>query len=312
MQIYLPIAEMAVQAETIALLGAVVGVISGVFGIGGGFLTTPFLIFMGIPPAVAVGTQASQLVASSSTAVVGHWKKRNIDIKMAGVLLAGGFIGTILGIYIFKLLQYFGQVDIAISVLYVLFLCSIGGMMLSESITTLIRSRRKNLTDEDHVSSTPEKQSRYQALKEKLPYKMNFPDSRLYVSALVPLFIGFVGGLMVSVMGIGAGFLIVPAMIYMLRMPPLLVAGTSLVQIMVTSAMACILHAITNQTVDLILAAILIGGSVIGAQIGVRLSKYMRGAIARFILASIITIVGLKLGSELLIAPTNLYSLVVE
>jgi len=183
MQIYLPIAEMAVQAET--------------------------------PPAVAVGTQASQLVASSSTAVVGHWKKRNIDIKMAGVLLAGGFIGTILGIYIFKLLQYFGQVDIAISVLYVLFLCSIGGMM--------IRSRRKNLTDEDHVSSTPEKQSRYQALKEKLPYKMNFPDSRLYVSALVPLFIGFVGGLMVSVMGIGAGFLIVPAMIYMLRMPPLLV-----------------------------------------------------------------------------------------
>jgi len=312
MQIYLPIAEMAVNAEMIAFLGAVVGVISGVFGIGGGFLTTPFLIFMGIPPAVAVGTQASQLVASSSTAVVGHWKKRNIDIKMALVLLIGGFIGTVSGIYIFKLLQYFGQVDIAISVLYVLFLCSIGGMMLSESITTLMRSRRKNANDEDHVSSTPEKQSRYQIIKEKLPYKMSFPESRLYISALIPLFIGLVGGLMVSIMGIGAGFLLVPAMIYMLRMPPLLVAGTSLVQIMITSAMACILHAVTNQTVDLILAVILISGSVIGAQIGVRLSKHVRGAFARFALASIIMIVGLKLGSELFITPANLYSLVVE
>lgn len=312
MQIYLPIAEMAVNAEMIAFLGAVVGVISGIFGIGGGFLTTPFLIFMGIPPAVAVGTQASQLVASSSTAVVGHWKKRNIDIKMAIVLLIGGFIGTISGIYIFKLLQYFGHVDIAISVLYVLFLCSIGGMMLSESVTTLIRSRRKNLNDDDHVSSTPEKQSRYQIIKEKLPYKMSFHDSRLYISALIPLFIGLVGGLMVSIMGIGAGFLLVPAMIYMLRMPPLLVAGTSLVQIMITSAMACILHAVTNQTVDLILAVILISGSVIGAQIGVRLSKYVRGAFARFALASIIMIVGLKLGSELFITPANLYSLVVE
>ena len=312
MQIYLPIAEMAVSAETIALLGMVVGVISGIFGIGGGFLTTPFLIFMGIPPAVAVGTQASQLVASSSTAVVGHWKKRNIDMKMAGVLLAGGFLGTILGIYIFKLLQYFGQVDLTISVLYVLFLCSIGAMMLSESLTTLIQSRRKNLTDDDISTNTPTKQNRYQRLKEYLPYKMNFPDSRLYISVLIPLAIGLVGGLMVSVMGIGAGFLLVPAMIYLLRMPPLLVAGTSLIQIMITSAMACILHAVANQTVDLILAAILIAGSVIGAQIGVRLSKYVRGAAARFILAAIIMIVGLKLGSALFIPPENLYEIVVQ
>ncbi len=312
MQIYLPIAEMAVQAETIAFLGAVVGIISGIFGIGGGFLTTPFLIFMGIPPAVAVGTQASQLVASSSTAVIGHWKKRNIDMKMASVLLAGGFIGTISGTFIFKLLQALGQVDLAISVLYVLFLCSIGGMMLSESLTTLIKSRKKNLSEDEATSSAPEKISRYQKLKDNLPYKMGFPESRLYISAIIPLTIGLVGGLMVSIMGIGAGFLLVPAMIYMLRMPPLLVAGTSLIQILVTSAMACVLHAVTNQTVDLILAIILIGGSVVGAQIGVRLSRFVRGAMARFILASIIMIVGLKLGSELLIAPANLYSIVVQ
>ena len=312
MQIYLPIAEMAVQAETIAFLGAVVGVISGVFGIGGGFLTTPFLIFLGIPPAVAVGTQASQLVASSSTAVIGHWKKRNIDMRMAGILLIGGFIGTISGIFIFKFLQYLGQVDLIISLLYVLFLCSIGGMMLSESLTTLIQTRKRNLSEDEPTQNTPEKQTYYQKVKERLPYKLSFPESRLYVSILIPLFIGFIGGLMVSIMGIGAGFLLVPAMIYMLRMPPLLVAGTSLIQIMVTSAMACILHAVTNQTVDLILAVILIGGSVIGAQIGVRLSRFIKGAVARFILASIIVIVGLKLGSELFIPPDNLYSIVVQ
>ena len=314
MQIYLPLAEMAVSAETIAFLGAVVGVISGVFGIGGGFLTTPFLIFLGIPPAVAVGTQASQLVASSSTAVVGHWKKRNIDIKMALVLLVGGLFGTVSGIYIFKLLQHLGQVDLAISVLYVVFLCGIGGMMLSESITTLIaiRKSKNNNFDENSPSNIPDKKSRFENIRDNLPYKINFPDSRLYISIFLPLSIGLVGGLMVSIMGIGAGFLLVPAMIYFLRMPPLLVAGTSLIQIMITSAIACILHAMTNQTVDLILASILIGGSVIGAQIGVRLSKYVRGAFARFMLAAIIMIVGLKLGSELLLPPANLYSIVVQ
>jgi uncharacterized membrane protein YfcA len=311
MQIYLPLAEMSVQAETIAFLGAIVGVISGVFGVGGGFLTTPFLIFMGIPPAVAVGTQASQLVASSTTGVIGHWKKNNIDFKMAGILLIGGFIGTIAGIFIFKILQHFGQVDLMISILYVLFLCSIGGMMFYESVTTLIHSRRPYVIDETQ-SSNEQKPSRYAILKEKLPYKMGFPNSKLYISVTIPLTIGILSGLMVSIMGIGAGFLIVPAMIYLLRMPPLLVAGTSLVQIMATSAIACILHAVTNQTVDMILALILIFGSVIGAQIGMRLSKYIKGAMARFILASIILLVGLRLGSDLLIPPANLYSVIVQ
>jgi len=312
MQIYLPIAEMAVQAETIAFLGAIVGVISGVFGVGGGFLTTPFLIFLGIPPAVAVGTQASQLVASSTTAVIGHWRKKNIDLKMALVLMIGGFVGTVSGIFLFKLLQYLGQVDLAISVLYVVFLCSIGGLMLSESLTTLIRARRPDNLEDSPSQVTESKPTRYALLRERLPYKMSFPESRLHISVIIPLIIGFIGGLMVSVMGIGAGFLLVPAMIYMLRMPPLLVAGTSLIQIMVTSAIACILHAVTNQTVDMILAIILISGSVIGAQIGVRLSHYIKGATARFILASIIMLIGLKLGSALLIPPANLYSVVIQ
>lgn len=315
MQIYLPIAEMAVQAESIAFLGAIVGIISGVFGIGGGFLTTPFLIFLGIPPAVAVGTQASQLVASSSTAFVGHWKKRNIDLKMAGVLLTGGLIGTISGIFIFKLLQYFGQVDAVISILYVLFLCGIGGMMLSESLITILKQRRMRLhpnEEEENNSDGIEKKSRFRKFKDGLPYRMTFPASRINISIIIPLSIGITCGLMVSVMGIGAGFLLVPAMIYLLRMPPLLVAGTSLAQIMVTSAFACILHAVTNQTVDLILATILIGGSVVGAQIGLRLSKYIKGATARFILACIIMLVGLRLGGTLLLPPENLYSIVVQ
>lgn len=310
MIIYLPIAEMAVNAETIALLGGVVGIISGIFGVGGGFLTTPFLIFLGIPPAIAVGTQASQLVASSTTAVIGHWRKRNVDFKMAGVMLSGGFAGTLIGIVIFKLLQYFGQVDLAISILYVIFLCSIGGMMLWESVTTLLHMRRKNLNADDNASHSDTKPSRISQIRENMPWKISFPTSRLYISAALPIGIGFVGGLMVSVMGIGAGFLLVPAMIYFLRMPPLLVAGTSLIQIIVTSAIACILHSVTNQTVDLILALILITGSVIGAQIGVRLSHYIKGAVARFLLALIISIVGLKLGSALLIPPVDLYNIV--
>jgi len=314
MQIYLPIAEMAVQAETIALLGGIVGVISGVFGVGGGFLTTPFLIFLGIPPAVAVGTQASQLIASSSTAVVGHWKKRNIDLKMSAYLLIGGFLGTFVGIFLFKLLQYIGQVDLVVSVLYVLFLCSVGGMMMHESVTTLYHTyfKKVSFTESQTGNAQNDRPSRLELWRKNWPYKIQFPDSKLYLSAIFPLFIGVVGGLMVSVMGIGAGFLLVPAMIYVLRMPPLLVAGTSLVQILVTSAIACVLHAVMNQTVDLILAAILIGGSVIGAQIGVRLSPYIKGVFARFLLASIVTIVGIRLATDLLVPPEQLYSLVIR
>lgn len=310
MQLYLPIAEMAVHVETIAFLGGIVGIISGVFGVGGGFLTTPFLIFLGIPPAIAVGTQASQLVASSTTAVIGHWKKDHIDFKMAGILLIGGLAGTLIGVFLFKLLQHLGQIDLVIAVLYVLFLCGIGGMMLQESVMTLWHLRNPSTPSDSRPETSPQ-QSRFRKWQENLPYKMPFPHSRLFISALIPLFIGFLGGLMVSIMGIGAGFLLVPAMIYLLRMPPLLVTGTSLAQIMVTSAIACILHSIANNALDLLLAVILIGGSVIGAQIGVRLSRYIKGAVARFTLAMIIVLVGIKLGSDLFIPPAYLYSITV-
>ncbi len=302
MQLYLPIAEMAVHAETILILGLGVGFLSGVFGVGGGFLTTPFLIFLGIPPAIAVGTQPSQLIASSTTGVIGHWRKRNVDFKMATYMLFGGFWGTLVGSFLFKLLKHLGHIDITISVLYVVFLGGIGLSMLSESLLTLFRRRRGQAPDKKQTSGW----------KDRLPYKTNFLHSKLYISALLPITVGFVGGMMVSVLGIGAGFLLVPAMIYIIGMPPLLVAGTSLFQIIFTSAFATILQAVNNQTVDLVLALILILGGVIGAQLGIRVGKYIKGSVARIMLATIILAVGMKLGSDLLIKPSYLYSLEVQ
>lgn len=299
MQLYLPIAEMAVNVETILILGLGVGFLSGVFGVGGGFLTTPFLIFLGIPPAIAVGTQPSQLIASSTTGVIGHWRKKNVDFKMALYMMMGGFVGTLVGSFIFKLLKHTGHIDIAISVLYVVFLGGIGLSMLSESLLTLLR--KKGPAKSDKLQQTH--------WKDRLPYKTNFLHSKLYISALLPIGVGFVGGLLVSILGIGAGFLLVPAMIYIIGMPPLLVAGTSLFQIIFTSAFATILQAVNNRTVDLVLALTLISGGVIGAQLGVRAGKYIKGHVARIILASLILAVGLKLGSDLLIKPSYLYSL---
>ena len=299
MQLYLPIAEMAIQAETILMLGLGVGFLSGVFGVGGGFLTTPFLMFLGIPPAVAVGTQPSQLIASSTTGVLSHWRKGNVDFKMGLYMLFGGFWGTLLGSFIFKLLSILGHIDLVISLLYVLFLGGIGLSMLSESLLSLFRKPAASQTGVDHKRSWTE----------KLPYKVHFRKSKLYISAFLPIAVGVVGGLMVSVLGIGAGFLLVPAMIYIVRMPALLVAGTSLFQIIFTSAFATILHAVNNQTVDLVLAITLILGGVIGAQLGVRAGGYIKGHVARIMLATIILAVGLKLGSDLLIKPTSLFML---
>lgn len=297
MQLYLPIAEMAVHSETILMLGLGVGFLSGVFGVGGGFLTTPFLIFLGIPPAVAVGTQPSQLIASSTTGVLSHWKKGNVDFKMGLFLLVGGFIGTFIGSMIFKLLSKTGHIDIAISFLYVLFLGGIGFSMLTESLLTTFRKGGHKKEDTKHKKRWID----------KWPYKVHFRKSKLYISALLPISIGFVGGLLISILGIGAGFLLVPAMIYILRMPPLLVAGTSLFQIIFSSIFATFLHALTTQTVDLVLAITLISGGVVGAQLGVRVGVYVRGNIARIILASLILSVGLKLGSDLFIKPSYLF-----
>lgn len=301
MTIYLPVAEMSVAVEAILLLGAAVGFLSGVFGVGGGFLTTPFLIFMGLPPAIAVGTQANQLVASSVTGVLGHWKKDNVDFKMAAVMLCGSFFGSLIGVMVFRLFLQYGQIDLLIPISYVLILGTIGLIMLYESARAL--SRKRSGGDEDVKPLY-----QHEVLK-KLPYEISFPKSKLYMSVFMPAGIGFFGGFLVSVMGIGGGFLLVPAMIYILGMPTLLVAGTSLVQIMVTTGFATMMHAVANNTVDLVLAFFLILGGVIGAQIGVRVSRYARGAYGRVILALILLAVAGRLAGGLFIEPLDLYML---
>lgn len=302
MQVHLPIAEMSISAEIIFLVSAFVGFLSGVFGIGGGFLTTPFLIFTGIPPGVAVGTQASQLVASSVSGTIGHWRRNNVDIKMGLVMLTGGIIGSFVGIMIFKLLQYLGQVDFAISILYVVLLSSIGFMMLTETVFS--RFKKKNVRKEFNTL----KISPFIA---SLPYKMRFPRSKLFISALVPGGIGFIGGILASVLGIGGGFLLVPAMIYILGMPTLLVAGTSLFQIIFTTASATIMHAVFNNTVDMVLALILILGGVIGAQIGISIAKFVKPVQARLVMAIMVLLVAVQLSLQLFIEPSELFSTLV-
>ncbi len=300
MFVYLPVAEMSVAAESILLLGGVVGFLSGVFGVGGGFLTTPFLIFLGIPPAVAVGTQASQLVASSVTGVLGHWHKKNVDLKIGVVMLAGSAGGTLIGIGIFRLLQHIGQIDLAISLLYVFLLGAVGSMMLFESTKSLL-NRNKSRKDFKPLYQRP--------FLRNLPYAVKFPKSRLYISVLLPGGIGFVGGLLVAIMGIGGGFLLVPAMIYILGMPSLLVAGTSLFQVMVTTFFATIMHSVASETVDLVLGLMLIIGGVVGAQLGIRVSTHIRGANARFLLAFLVLAVSIALAAELFLEPSDLYTL---
>ncbi len=300
MQIYLPIAEMSVPAESLLFLGVAVGFLSGVFGVGGGFLATPFLLFMGIPPAIAVGTQANQLIATSVTGVLGHWRRGNVDMHIGTIMMVGGMVGAIAGIFGFKLLQHFGQIDLVIAISYVLLLGFIGLMMLFESINALLK---KSKVAED-VQSLAQRE-----FFRNLPYKTRFIKSRLYISALLPAGVGFVGGILISTLGIGGGFVMVPAMIYILGMPSLLVPGTSLFQIIFISAFSCVLHALASGTVDIILALVMISGGVVGAQIGVRLSKRIKGAPARVVLALIILGVCLRMMGELFIQPADLFSL---
>lgn len=302
MQVYLPIAEMAVSAESILLLGTLVGFLSGVFGVGGGFLTTPFLIFMGLPPAIAVGTQANQLVAASLSGVLGHWKRGNVDFKMGLVMFAGSLTGSMIGVVIFRILQHLGQIDLVISFLYIGLLGTMGIMMLVESTMAVLKKGKEG------GSKKASSRLYHHPLLLALPYKMRFPRSKIYVSALIPAGIGFIGGLMVSIMGIGGGFLLVPAMIYILGMPTLLVAGTSLFQICLTTMIATMMHAIASHTVDLVLASMLIVGGVIGVQLGVRVARRLKGAYARVILSLLLLMVSFHLVGELFIKPIDLYT----
>lgn len=301
MQVYLPIAEMSVNALVVLGMGGLVGFLSGLFGVGGGFLLTPLLIFIGVPPAIAVGTQANQLVGASLSGVIAHWRRNNVDVKMGLVMLLGGSVGTAVGVWIFRLLTHFGQIDLAISLSYVLLLGTIGSLMLVESLRSMLRRRRP--------VAARGKLHRHGVLH-GLPLKMRFHRSKLYISALLPIGIGFVGGVLVAIMGIGGGFLLVPAMIYLLNMPTALVAGTSLFQIIFTTAVATLLQAITNGTVDAMLALLLLIGGVIGAQFGTKAGGNIRGDHARAMLGTLVVLVAARLAWELVATPADLYSIV--
>lgn len=303
MLIYLPIAELAVNAEVILMVGGVVGFLSGVFGVGGGFFATPFMIFLGIPSYIAVATQANNLVASSSSGVLGHLRRGNVDVKIGSIMLGGGIAGSFIGIMIFKLLQYMGQIDFAVSFLYIVLLGIIGTMMLLENVI----SRFKKKTVRAAFNQT--KVSKFMA---SLPYQMRFPRSKLYISALVPMGIGFVGGILAAILGIGGGFLLVPAMIYILRMSPILAAGTSLFQIVFTTAVATIMHATLNHGVDIVLAILLMIGAIIGSQIGLAISRKIKPNHARFILACLLLLVCFRLSWDLFTEPLELFSTVTK
>lgn len=300
MQVYLPIAEISVNALLLLGLGGVVGFLSGLFGVGGGFLMTPLLIFIGVPPAVAVGTQANQLVGASVSGVLGHWRRRNVDIKLGTVMMLGGALGTALGVWVFGVLQQLGQIDLAISIMYVLFLGVISSLMLWESVRALLRGRNP---------AAVRSKLHHHTWLHGLPFKMRFPRSRLYISALLPAGIGFIGGMLVAIMGIGGGFLLVPAMIYLLGMPTALVAGTSLFQIIFTTGIAAFMQATFNQTVDVMLAMLLLVGGVIGAQFGSRAGTKLRGEQARALLALMVLAVAVKLLVDLVLRPEDLYSI---
>ena len=298
MQIYLPIAEMSVNIFLILGMGGGVGFLSGLFGVGGGFLMTPLLIFIGIPPAVAVATEANQIVASSVSGVLAHWRRGNVDLKMGVLLLIGGVIGSTFGVWLFTFLKGLGQIDLVIKLSYVVFLGVIGSLMLIESLNA-IRQRKKRKPKRSHSHNW----------MHGLPFKMRFRKSRLYISAAPPILIGIFVGILSAIMGVGGGFVMVPAMIYLLGMPTAVVVGTSLFQIIFVTANVTVLQSVSNQTVDIVLALLLLIGGVIGAQIGARFGSRMQGEHLRSLLALIVIMVCLKLTFDLVVTPSDIYSI---
>ena len=299
MEFYLPIAEMSINPLGFLVLGIIVGTLSGTFGVGGGFLMTPLLIFLGIPPAIAVASEANHIVGSSLAGTIGHLKRKAVDIRMGNVLLVGGILGSFFGIYIFNSLKQIGLVDLLITASYFLFLTGIGIFMLYESIDSLGYFGHKKRSRIYHHSWIM-----------GLPIKVRFRRSGLYISLIPPYIIGFVVGIFSSIMGVGGGFIIIPAMIYILRMPTNVVVGTSLYQIIFITSFVTILHASTNQSVDIVLALILLLGGAIGAQIGVRLSSKLNGAWLRIALSILVLGVGIIMATELFIKPENLIQII--
>ena len=304
MEIYLPIAEMSVHWLIILGMGGAVGFLSGMFGVGGGFLLTPLLIFYGIPSEVAVATTASHITASSMAGALAHWRRRTVDFAMAGVMLAGGFSGTGMGVWLFGLLKSAGQSEIVISTGYVILLGTVGGLMLTESLRTLQAARGGQ-----PLGATVQRNRNWIHI---LPFKMRFRQSRLYISVIPPFALGFFVGMLSALLGVGGGFVLVPVMIYLLRMPTSVVMGTSLVQVLCVTAATTLLQATSNYTVDIILASLLIVSGVVGAQFGVRIGARLRGEQLRLLLALLVLAVGVRLLVGLVLTPDDLYSVAIE
>jgi uncharacterized membrane protein YfcA len=300
MNIYLPIAEMSVDVFLILGLGGAIGFLSGLFGVGGGFLMTPLLIFIGIPPAVAVASEANQILAASVSGAWAHMRRGNVDIKMGLVLTAGGFVGSSVGVVIFTLLRQLGQVELLIALSYVILLGAIGSLMLFESSRTILRRQAG--------TATRGKLHQHMWLH-GLPFKMRFRRSRLYISALLPIGIGFFVGILAAIMGVGGGFIMVPALIYILGMPTAMVVGTSLFQIIFVTANVTFLQATTNQTVDIVLALLLLTSAVVGAQFGTRVAVRLRGEQLRGLLALMVLFVCGKIAYDLISTPFDLFSI---
>ena len=298
MQIYLPIAEVSVNAFLLLGLGWLVGLLSGLFGVGGGFLITPLLLFIGIPAPVAVATGANQVVASSVSGVLTHLQRKSVDLTMGATLLAGGLVGSTVGIWVFNRVSEAGLIDLFVQLSYVIFLGLIGALMLQESLRALRRARL----------SKPQPR-RSHTWVQHMPFKVKFRTSGLYISVLPPLVVGFAVGILSAIMGVGGGFIMVPAMIYLLGMPTKVVIGTSLFQILFVSAYATLMHAVINNSVDILLAAVLIVGGVIGSQLGTRLGVRLKAEQLRILLALLVLIVCFKIALDLLIEPTELFSI---
>ena len=299
MDIYLPIAEVSVNWPTLVILGAVVGFVSGLFGIGGGFLMAPVLVFMGIPPTVAVASQASHVVASSTSGVIRYSGMKAVDYRIGGIMAVGGALGALAGVELFRYLRLLGQADLVVAVSYLVFLGAIGSMMLYESLTQILHRVRGE--------TPPRKERRRPMWLYGLPFRMRFPRSGLYISAIPPLGLGLLVGILSAIMGLGGGFILVPAMLYVLRMRASVVVGTSLFQIIITTAVTTILQAGRNQTVDIVLSTILLLGGVVGAQFGAKLSGRFRAEEMRAALGLIVLLVGIQMGLELFVRPADIF-----
>ena len=307
MQIYLPIAEIPINILLILSLGFITGILSGMFGIGGGFIATPLLIFMGIPPLVAVSTSANQITASSIAGLMSHAKQRNVDFKMGSVLIFGGIFGSIIGIVIFRFLQSLGQTDVFISIIYVIFLGFIGFAMAIDNIKTILKEKYE-IETRNKLKKT-KSFIKFSKKLNKLPFKVYFPKSNVEISIIIPIIIGIFAGSLVSLMGIGGGFIIIPAIIYILKMPHRVITGTSLFQIVFIAIGVTMMQSIVNNTVDVILASIMIIGSVIGVKFGIRKAQNMDSDSLKLLLAIMILLVCFKMFSQLFLEPSSLYNI---